>query len=399
MAFAEDEDAVGEFGSGVVGRAVPRQRREQLHRDRHESRADALRGPGAAEILAIGRARAAIRSKARGAPSRAHSSASAKRSATCSLSREAPAWRPPLPRSRSGPPSRVRRRSGCGRRDRKSDGRRARVRACALECDDVAAGQIERTRVRDQVAIEAQHARSECKHAAARNRNETGVLRAARSPEGRRNFVYNARSMLRFLTAGESHGPTLVAIVEGVPAGLVIDFDQITQDLRRRQGGYGRGRRMAIESDRARSSAACAAAARPARRSRCSSRNKTGRTGSRRCTSRPRCRRGSTGARRAPGRPAAAGTCRSRRRLEVRARGPCATCSNAPARAKPPRASPPVPSPGSCCSARDRRGSHVTRIGRGRGCRTIRPCPFERIRAMPGRLTARTAPTSESTPR
>ncbi len=58
--------------------------------------------------------------------------------------------------------------------------------------------------------------------------------------------------MLRFLSAGESHGPTLVAILEGVPAGLEIDFEQITQDLRRRQGGYGRGRRMAIESDRAR---------------------------------------------------------------------------------------------------------------------------------------------------
>src|SRR5688572_15818660 len=57
--------------------------------------------------------------------------------------------------------------------------------------------------------------------------------------------------MLRFLTAGESHGRGLVVIVEGVPAGLVIDFDQVTQDLRRRQGGYGRGRRMAIESDRA----------------------------------------------------------------------------------------------------------------------------------------------------
>jgi chorismate synthase len=57
--------------------------------------------------------------------------------------------------------------------------------------------------------------------------------------------------MLRFLTAGESHGRSLVTIIEGVPAGLVIDFDQITQDLRRRQGGYGRGRRMAIESDRA----------------------------------------------------------------------------------------------------------------------------------------------------
>jgi chorismate synthase len=57
--------------------------------------------------------------------------------------------------------------------------------------------------------------------------------------------------MLRFLTAGESHGKSLVAILEGFPAGLLVDFDQITQDLRRRQGGYGRGRRMAIESDRA----------------------------------------------------------------------------------------------------------------------------------------------------
>src|SRR5437667_8023997 len=57
--------------------------------------------------------------------------------------------------------------------------------------------------------------------------------------------------MLRFLTAGESHGKALVAILEGVPAGLAIDFDAVTADLRRRQGGYGRGRRMAIESDRA----------------------------------------------------------------------------------------------------------------------------------------------------
>src|ERR1700686_599722 len=57
--------------------------------------------------------------------------------------------------------------------------------------------------------------------------------------------------MLRFLTAGESHGKALVAILEGVPAGLTIDFDAVTAELRRRQGGYGRGRRMAIESDRA----------------------------------------------------------------------------------------------------------------------------------------------------
>src|SRR5882762_9021822 len=57
--------------------------------------------------------------------------------------------------------------------------------------------------------------------------------------------------MLRFLTAGESHGKALVTIIEGVPAGLAIDLDAITADLRRRQTGYGRGRRMAIESDRA----------------------------------------------------------------------------------------------------------------------------------------------------
>jgi chorismate synthase len=57
--------------------------------------------------------------------------------------------------------------------------------------------------------------------------------------------------MVRFLTAGESHGRALVVILEGIPAGLPLDIDAITRDLRRRQGGYGRGRRMAIESDRA----------------------------------------------------------------------------------------------------------------------------------------------------
>jgi chorismate synthase len=57
--------------------------------------------------------------------------------------------------------------------------------------------------------------------------------------------------MLRFLTSGESHGQGLVTILEGLPAGLPIDFDAIALELRRRQGGYGRGRRMVIESDRA----------------------------------------------------------------------------------------------------------------------------------------------------
>lgn len=57
--------------------------------------------------------------------------------------------------------------------------------------------------------------------------------------------------MLRFLTAGESHGQGLVAILEGIPAGLIIDWDVLSHDLRQRQAGYGRGRRMVIESDTA----------------------------------------------------------------------------------------------------------------------------------------------------
>jgi chorismate synthase len=57
--------------------------------------------------------------------------------------------------------------------------------------------------------------------------------------------------MLRFLTAGESHGQALVVIVEGLPSGLTIDPAVTAADLKRRQGGYGRGRRMAIESDTA----------------------------------------------------------------------------------------------------------------------------------------------------
>ena len=73
----------------------------------------------------------------------------------------------------------------------------------------------------------------------------------ARRPDRRRSSYTIAASMLRFLTAGESHGRALVVILEGLPAGLVIDQDAIARDLRRRQGGYGRGRRMAIESDRA----------------------------------------------------------------------------------------------------------------------------------------------------
>src|SRR5579875_3064544 len=58
--------------------------------------------------------------------------------------------------------------------------------------------------------------------------------------------------MMRFLTAGESHGPQLVAVVEGMPAGFQIDPAKINHDLARRQKGYGRGGRMAIEKDEVR---------------------------------------------------------------------------------------------------------------------------------------------------
>src|SRR5204862_3739973 len=54
---------------------------------------------------------------------------------------------------------------------------------------------------------------------------------------------------LELATAGESHGPALLAIVSGLPAGLVLEKDAIDADLRRRQQGYGRSRRQQIETD------------------------------------------------------------------------------------------------------------------------------------------------------
>jgi chorismate synthase len=56
--------------------------------------------------------------------------------------------------------------------------------------------------------------------------------------------------MLRLLTAGESHGKTLLAVIDGFPAGLMIDTAVIDRELERRQGGYGRGGRQKLETDR-----------------------------------------------------------------------------------------------------------------------------------------------------
>ena len=57
--------------------------------------------------------------------------------------------------------------------------------------------------------------------------------------------------MLRFETAGESHGECLVATLTGLPAGIPISLDDINRELWRRQQGFGRGGRMKIETDRA----------------------------------------------------------------------------------------------------------------------------------------------------
>jgi chorismate synthase len=64
-----------------------------------------------------------------------------------------------------------------------------------------------------------------------------------------RNRYPTMTAVLRFLTAGESHGPALTVVVEGLPAGVPVERERIDSDLRRRQGGYGRGGRMQIEKD------------------------------------------------------------------------------------------------------------------------------------------------------
>src|SRR5882724_7901082 len=56
-------------------------------------------------------------------------------------------------------------------------------------------------------------------------------------------------SQLSYRTAGESHGKAMLALVEGMPAGVSVDMDFINSELRRRQGGYGRGGRQKIETD------------------------------------------------------------------------------------------------------------------------------------------------------
>ncbi len=56
--------------------------------------------------------------------------------------------------------------------------------------------------------------------------------------------------MLRYLTSGESHGQSLITIIDGIPSNIQLDIDEINEELRKRQGGYGRGGRMKIEKDK-----------------------------------------------------------------------------------------------------------------------------------------------------
>jgi chorismate synthase len=74
-----------------------------------------------------------------------------------------------------------------------------------------------------------------------------GPPRISAAPVG-----FRESRLLRYLTAGESHGPALVAILDGMPSGIPVSAGRIDAQLRRRQGGYGRGGRMRIERDRVR---------------------------------------------------------------------------------------------------------------------------------------------------
>ena len=82
-----------------------------------------------------------------------------------------------------------------------------------------------------------------------RHRGPGGHRHATLRPGRRGPSIYAPGVTLRFTTAGESHGPGLVAIVEGLPAGLELDRETLDRDMARRQLGHGRGGRMKIESD------------------------------------------------------------------------------------------------------------------------------------------------------
>ena len=162
---------------------------------------------------------------------------------------------------------------------------------------------------------------------------------------------------LRFTTAGESHGPGLVAIVEGLPAGLELDRERIDREMARRQLGHGRGGRMKIETRRGRG---------PLRRPPRAHARQPDRGAGRQ----PRLRQlgGAdepvAGRRRGRGvAPAAPRPRRPRRRCRSTATATSATCSSAPPRARPRPGSPPGRWRRSSCAALGVSvHSHVLRI-------------------------------------
>src|SRR5512133_3896359 len=99
---------------------------------------------------------------------------------------------------------------------------------------------------------------SSCFHSltasAAANARETSIKQAiiATGRDRVRMFrlYYVPMATLTYRTAGESHGRAMLALVEGMPAGVPVDSEFIDHELRRRQGGYGRGGRQKIETDK-----------------------------------------------------------------------------------------------------------------------------------------------------
>ena len=101
--------------------------------------------------------------------------------------------------------------------------------------------------------------------------------------------------MLRFSTAGESHGEALVAILSGLPAGVAVQQAFVDHDLWRRQQGYGRGGRMRLERDAARFLSGVRHGKTIGRLSRSCSKTVIGRTGRRRCRLSPEIRKNTGG--------------------------------------------------------------------------------------------------------
>ena len=127
------------------------------------------------------------------------------------------------------PPAMDRDRSACGRRATSKSARPGRAVGARSISTGCPVARSMRDAFPDDVPIEAQHAMCGANRSPRENTPETCARtpRAA-GPELAGTSEYNRWSMLRFLTAGESHGRGLVAILDGVPAGLAIDFDRIT---------------------------------------------------------------------------------------------------------------------------------------------------------------------------